>query len=85
MAHKPFLQYLSLPPKLLRERLEELDQKSIAHKGTPMYSLTFVPEGKGDMGTQCDEDGEWFPEDYHERGRGRVIVGGGWGWKWRCK
>jgi len=86
MAHKPFLAYLSLPPSVLRERLEKLEEHSIKNKRiTLMYSLTFVPDGQGDEGTACDEGGEWYPEDYHERGRGRVKVSGGMAWSWRCK
>jgi hypothetical protein len=79
MAHKPFLQFLSLSAKVLRARVKENEAKE------PMYTLTFVPEGKGDEGTQCDEDGTWAPKDWHSRGRGRVLVGGPWAWEWRCK
>jgi hypothetical protein len=79
MAHKPFLQYLAVPAKILRERVDETETKE------PMYTITFVPDGTGDIGTACGEHDEWFPDDYHTRGRGRVKIGGGWAWTWRCK
>lgn len=79
MAHKPFLQFLSYTGKDMRSRLGEYEDQQ------QRFTLTFVPEGKGDPGTACEKDGEWFPENWHERGRGRVQVGGPKGWAWRCK
>lgn len=79
LAHKPFVQFLSIPVDVLRARIEKESIKN------PMYTLTFVPNGEGDMGTECDSDPQWYPEDYHSRGRGRVKVEGPLAWKWRCK
>lgn len=79
LAHQPFVQFLSLPAEVLRERIKKESEKN------PMYTLTFVPNGEGDLGTECDDAPEWYPEDYHSRGRGRVKVAGPLAWKWRCK
>ncbi|KAL1405284.1 hypothetical protein Q8F55_008911 [Vanrija albida] len=78
LAHKPFEQFLSLSPKEVRKRIEAGSVKG-GH-----FTLTFVPEGEGDEGTACPEDGSWLPKDWHDRGRGRLKVGGPMGWKWRC-
>lgn len=79
MAQLPFVQYLSISGKELRKRIKAQNEKPM------MYTLTFVPDGQGDQGTQCDEDGQWFPEDGKTRGRGRVKVSGPLAWSWRCK
>lgn len=80
LAHKPFLQFLSLSPKEIKDRIA-----LGASKKGPFWTFTFVPDGQGDEGTQTDEDGTWEPKDWHTRGRGRVKVGGNLAWKWRCK
>jgi hypothetical protein len=79
MAQKPFVQFLSIPGPELRQRVENERDKE------PMFYLTFVPNGEGDLGTECDGEPDWFPEDYPKRGRGRVKVGGPLAWKFRCK
>ncbi|KLT44771.1 hypothetical protein CC85DRAFT_295510 [Cutaneotrichosporon oleaginosum] len=78
MAQKPFVQYLSIPAPELRRRIENERDKE------PMFALEFVPNGEGDYGTECDGEPDWFPEDYHKRGRGRVKVRGPLAWKFRC-
>lgn len=79
LAHKPFEQFLSLSPKEVRKRIA-----ANAIKGGH-FTITFVPDGQGDKGTACPEDGSWLPEDWHSRGRGRMKIGGPMAWKWRCK
>lgn len=79
MAHQPFLQFLSLPAKKLRERIAEIT------KLEQMWTFTFVPDGEGDKGTACEDGEKWYLDDWETRGRGRVKVSGPSGWKWRCK
>lgn len=79
MAHNPFVQFLSLSGAELRQRLDGERDK------IPMFWITFVPNGQGDVGTECDGEPHWFPEDYHKRGRGRVKIGGPLAWQFRCK
>ncbi|BEI92004.1 uncharacterized protein CcaverHIS019_0408240 [Cutaneotrichosporon cavernicola] len=78
MAQKPFVQYLSLSGPELRKRIDTEATNEL------MFSFTFVPNGEGDMGTECDSEPGWFPEDYSKRGRGRVKVNGASAWKFRC-
>ncbi|WVQ98701.1 hypothetical protein IAU59_005832 [Kwoniella sp. CBS 9459] len=77
-VHDPFLQFLSLPVHVLRERMIELRSKG------SMFSFSLVPDGQGDQGTACTADQNWTPKDYHTRGRGRVKIQGGGAWMWRC-
>ncbi|GMK56809.1 hypothetical protein CspeluHIS016_0306490 [Cutaneotrichosporon spelunceum] len=78
MAQKPFVQFLSLSGPVLRKRIES----ETAHE--LFFSLTFVPNGQGDIGTESDSDPHWYPADYSNRGRGRVKVGGSAAWEFRC-
>jgi beta-1,2-xylosyltransferase len=78
-AHNPLLSFLGLPTDIVRERVDEVRQKG------EIFSFTFVPEGQGDEGTACSSEEDWYPEDWHTRGKGRVRVRGPASWLWRCK
>jgi beta-1,2-xylosyltransferase len=73
------LPFLSLPSTLIRERVEEVREKG------SIFTLTFVPDGQGDIGTACTTDQRWIPSDWKDRGKGMVKIQGQGGWKWRCK
>lgn len=79
MAHRPILKFLSIDPKLLRQRVIDSEPKDV------FYTLTFVPDGQGDMGTACAPGEDWTSKDWATRGRGRVKIAGPMAWKWRCK
>ncbi|RSH91311.1 hypothetical protein EHS25_009610 [Saitozyma podzolica] len=77
-AHNPLLSFLGLPTDIVRERVDEVRQKG------EIFSFTFVPDGQGDEGTACSSEEDWYPEDWHTRGKGRVRVRGPASWLWRC-
>lgn len=78
-AHNPLLSFLGLPTDIVRERVDEVREKG------EIFSFTFVPDGQGDEGTACGADEDWYPEDWHTRGKGMVRVRGPASWLWRCK
>ncbi|WVQ78122.1 hypothetical protein IAT38_000203 [Cryptococcus sp. DSM 104549] len=78
LVHTPILPYLSHPAPLLRSRVANARDTD-----GPVYTLTFVPDGEGDVGTACKAGEDWVPEDWWERGKGRVRVQGESAWDWR--
>ena len=82
LVHEAFVPLLGLSGATMRERVTKIRNMPA---GQGMYTLTFFPDGTGDMGTACRSDQDWWSEDGTERGRGRVIVRGSSAYDYRCK
>ena len=72
--------FLSLPGSEVRNRLDDL-----VNGPEGVWSIVFVPDGKGDIGTAYDLEETWDHWRSSARGRGKFRMRGEHAWGHKAK